>query len=95
MLLAGLIAACGLLFLLLKFNLRRVLHFDIAVDVLLTFFLIWAFAGTFAGMMTGLTAGALISAFLFFAKRMGPREKLIWVKTRTFPFRKAVWVPVR
>jgi len=95
MLLAGLIAACGLLFLLLKFNLRRVLHFDIAVDVVLTFFLIWAFAGTFAGMMAGLTAGALISAFLFFAKRFVPREKLVWVKTTEFPYRKAVWVPVR
>ena len=58
---AGLIAAAGLLFLLFKFNLRRIARFDIAIDVIATFFLMWIFAGTFAGMVAGLTAGLTVS----------------------------------
>ena len=39
MFLAGTIAALGMIFLLLKFNLKRVVKFDIALDVIITFFL--------------------------------------------------------
>jgi presenilin-like A22 family membrane protease len=94
MILAGLIAACGFIFLILKFNLRRVLKHDILIDVLVTFFFIWIFAGTFAGMMAGLMAGAIISVFLYIAKRLIPQEKLGVVKTDKFPYRKFDWVPV-
>jgi hypothetical protein len=94
MLLAGLIAAIGIIFLLLKFNLKRILKYDIILDVAITFFFIWIFAGTFAGMMAGLLAGALISVFLYVAKRTVPREELRWVKTKSFPYRKFAWVQV-
>jgi len=93
MLLAGLIAAAGMLFLLLKFNMRRVLSFDIALDIIITFFFIWIFAGTFAGMMAGLVAGCVISIFLFVARKVVPREKLAFVKVQGFPWRKFAWVP--
>jgi len=72
MFLTGIIAACGVLFLLLKFGLNKILRHDILIDVGATFFLIWIFAGTFSGMMAGLVAGAIISIFLFVAKKVSP-----------------------
>jgi membrane-bound ClpP family serine protease len=94
MFLAGLISAIAIIFLLLKFNLKRIAKYDIVLDVAITFFLIWIFAGTFAGMMAGLFAGAIISVFLYVAKRAIPREELRWVKTKSFPYRKLAWVEV-
>lgn len=94
MFLAGLISAIAIIFLLLKFNLRRIAKYDIVLDIAITFFLIWIFAGTFAGMMAGLLAGAIISIFLYVAKRAIPREELRWVKTKSFPYRKFSWVQV-
>ena len=70
---AGIIAALGFIFLLLKFGIQRVAKFDIALDVAITFFFIWMFAGTFAGMMAGLTAGLIISIFLYVARRIVPK----------------------
>lgn len=70
---AGLIAALGLIFLLLKVGIQKVAKFDIALDVVITFFFMWIFAGTFAGMMAGLTAGLIISVFLFVARRVVPK----------------------
>lgn len=73
MFLTGIIAAVGIIFLLLKFGIHRVCKADIFVDIGATFFLIWIFAGTFAGMMSGLIAGAIISIFLYVAKRVVPK----------------------
>ena len=92
--LTGFIAALGMIFLLLKFNLKRIVKDDILLDITLTFFFVWIFAGTFAGMMAGLWAGALISVFLWWAKRNIPQEELRWVKTKRFPYRKLAWVQV-
>lgn len=94
MFLAGLIAALAMIFLLLKFNLKRIAKYDIFLDVIITFFFIWIFAGTFAGMMAGLFAGAMISIFLYWAKRSVPQEELRWIKTKRFPYRKLAWVQV-
>ena len=92
MFLAGTIAAIGMIFLLLKFNLKRIVKFDIALDVLITFFFVWIFLGTFSGMMAGLVAGAMVSIFLFVAKKFIPKEELKFVKTTSFPYRKFMWV---
>ena len=87
MFLTGIIAAVGIIFLLLKFGLHRVCKADILVDIGATFFLIWIFAGTFAGMMSGLIAGAIISIFLFVAKRVMPKPPPKPVKPkRSFRF---------
>lgn len=94
MFLTGLIAALGMIFLLLKFNLKRIVKYDILLDITLTFFFVWIFAGTFAGMMAGLVAGCLISIFLYFAKKSLPQEELRWIKTKRFPYRKLAWVQV-
>ena len=92
MFIAGTIAAIGMIFLLLKFNLKRVVKFDIALDVIITFFFVWIFLGTFSGMMAGLMAGAIVSIFLFVAKKFIPKEELKFVKTTSFPYRKFMWV---
>jgi membrane protein CcdC involved in cytochrome C biogenesis len=92
MLIAGTIAAIGIIFLLLKFNLKRIVKFDIALDVLITFFFVWIFLGTFSGMMAGLMAGALVSVFLFVTKKFMPKEELVFVKSKSFPYRKFIWV---
>ena len=47
-LLAGFISACAILFLLAKIGMKRVLNYDIIVDVVSTLALIFMFAGTFA-----------------------------------------------
>lgn len=73
MFVTGIIAAIGIIFLLLKFGIKNVVKADILVDVGATFFLIWIFAGTFAGMMSGLIAGAIISVFLYIAKKAQPK----------------------
>ena len=92
MFIASTIAALGMIFLLLKFNLKRVVKFDIALDVIITFFFVWIFLGTFSGMMAGLVAGAMVSIFLFVAKKFIPKEELKFVKTTSFPYRKFMWV---
>ena len=68
MLLAGLIAAAGMLFLLFKFGVRKVINYDIYVDLFVTVLLMFLLAGTFSGMMAALTAGTIVSVLLFFMK---------------------------
>lgn len=92
MFITGLIAAAGMIFLLLKFKLSRIVHFNILVDIIITFFFIWIFAGTFAGMMAGLMGGVIISAFLYIAKFFVPREKLTVERQSRFPFIAIKWV---
>ena len=94
MLITGLIAACAFIFLLLKFNFRRVLQHDIAIDIGVTVLLCMLFAGTFAGMMTGLMAGCVISIFLFFSKKFMGYERFGVIKTKSFPYRKFGWINV-
>jgi len=91
---AGLIAALGMIFLLLKFNLKRIIKYDIILDIVFTFFFIYAFAGTFMGMMAGLWAGCIISVFLWVVKKSITQEELRWIKTPKFPYRKLAWVEV-
>ena len=69
---AGLIAAAGLLFLLFKFGIRRVITYDIFFDVAITAILMVSLAGTFSGMMAALFGGLLVSIVLFVRKRTHP-----------------------
>lgn len=94
MFLTGLIAAAGMIFLLLKFNMSRVVHFNRVLDIVLTMFFIYIFAGTFAGMMAGLMGGVIVSMFLFFAKYFVPREKLVFQRAKRFPFFTFRWIKV-
>ena len=92
MLLAGLIAAAGMLFLLFKFGVRKVINYDIYVDLFVTVLLMFLLAGTFKRMMAALTAGTIVSVLLFFMKRtMQALESYGVIKTDKFPYRKFGW----
>jgi len=94
MLLAGLLTAAGFLILLYKLNIKRILQYDLIIDIAVTFFLMWIFAGTFAGMMAAIIGGLLVSIVLVALKKTTPREKLGIIKTETFPYRKIGWVTI-
>lgn len=68
-LIGGLIAALAVLFLIFKFgDIRKVLAFDIWIDLGSTIILSLLMAGTFSGIMIAITAGAIISVTLFALK---------------------------
>lgn len=94
MIAAGLISAAGLLFLLFKFGVRRVIAYDIPLDILTTSLLMFMFAGTFGGMMAAMVGGLVVSITLFVMKSTMTREQLMWVKTKNFPYRKLRWIEV-
>lgn len=94
MILAGLLTACAFLILFYKLGMRKILQYDIVIDVAVTFFLMWIFAGTFAGMMAAIIGGLFVSVILVALKRTMPREKLGVVKTKSFPYRKVGWVTI-
>ena len=74
---AGIASATAILFLLFKFNIKKVLAFDIAVDVASSALLVVLFAGTFAGMMAAVIGGSIISVVLYVMKRLNGYEKPI------------------
>ena len=83
---AGIFSALAILFLLFKFNIKRILAFDIAIDIASSALLIVLFAGTFAGMMAAVIGGAIISIVLYIMKKVKgcekPRRKgfkVVWV----------------
>jgi len=70
-------AATGILFLLFKFsNVRRMLAFDIIIDIVATTFLMIALAGTGNGMMIALIGGTMISVTLWIMKQVVGTETL-------------------
>jgi hypothetical protein len=70
-------AAAGALFLILKFgSMRKVLAFDVPIDIAFTGLLMWSMAGTYTGIMTAIMAGAILSAVLFALKKTYPPDSL-------------------
>ena len=61
MIFAGLLSALGLLFLIFKFGVRRVIAYDIPIDIAVTGFLMYAFAGTYSGMIAAMVGGLIVS----------------------------------
>lgn len=92
MITAGIVAAAGMLFLLFKFGVRKVITYDIFFDVAITAVLMLALAGTFSGMMAALFGGLIVSVVLFIMKRTMRHQKLELVKTKKFPYRRWMWV---
>jgi len=90
---AGLLSALGLLFLIFKFGIRRVVSYDIPIDVAVTGFLMWAFAGTYSGMMAAMIGGLVVSVVLYLLKRTIVREVLVF-ETRNVQIAKKLSVPV-
>ncbi len=72
-------AACALLFLVFKFGpIRKILAFDVPIDIATTLILGIMFFGTLGGMMVAITAGAIVSIVLFIAKKIFGAERLTW-----------------
>lgn len=94
MIIAGLLSALGLLFLIFKFGIRRAISFDIPIDIGATGLLMFLFAGTFGGMMAAMVGGLIISVVLFVMKRTMTREVLRVVRISKFPYRALRWVQV-
>ena len=92
MITAGLVAAAGMLFLLFKFGVRKVINYDIFFDIVITAVLMIALAGTFSGMMAALFGGLIVSVVLFIMKRTMRHQKLELIKTKKFPYRRWMWV---
>ena len=76
MMIAGITAAAGLLFLVLKLGPRKVISYDILIDIAITTFLMWSLAGTYSGMMAALVGGLIVSIILFVMKKTMVREEL-------------------
>ena len=66
---AGIFSALAILFLLAKFDFKKVLWLDIPIDIASTILLVAMFAGTFAGMMAAVIGGCLISLTLLLSKK--------------------------
>jgi hypothetical protein len=95
MIFAGLLSAAGLLFLIFKFGVHRVIAYDIPIDITVTAFLVYAFAGTYSGMLAAMVGGLIVSITLFVMKRTMRREEFKMVKTSSFPYRAMRWVGVQ
>jgi|TARA_B110000091_G_C13731081_1_gene439084 membrane protein CcdC involved in cytochrome C biogenesis len=95
MITAGLLSALGLLFLIFKFGIRRVIAYDIPIDIVVTGLLMYLFAGTYSGMLAAMIAGLIVSVTLFAMKKTMYREELKVVKTSTFPYRAMRWIGVK
>jgi hypothetical protein len=83
-LIGGLMVCGALAFLAAKFGtgfIRKLLGYDILVDVAVTLALMWIFAvtGTISGLMTGIFCGFIISVVLFFGKKLFTHSKYMKV----------------
>ena len=58
---AGAVTALGILVILYKIGLRRVLYWEIPIDVTLTIGIPLLMAGTYSGMMTAVFAGIFVT----------------------------------
>lgn len=79
---AGILTILGFGFLAAKFGwpfVQKLIGMDWLIDIIGTLGFMWLFAitGTFSGMMTGIAAGVMLSAILFFARKLLPHKKLI------------------
>ena len=95
MIFAGTLSALGLLFLIFKFGIRRVIAYDIPIDIAVTVLLMYLFAGTYSGMIAAMIGGLVVSITLFMLKQTMDREVLTIVRTSTFPRRALRWIKVK
>ena len=82
MIVQGIIAAATLLYLFTYFNIRRVLFFSLAIDVIVTGGFIYMFAGSYAGMMTGVIAGLLVSLSLRAGRKLVGIERPLLARAK-------------
>lgn len=69
-------AAAALFIVMIKLNIRRILGYDAAVDLISTALLISMFQGTATGMAAAVFAGVILSILLLIAKQLLGYERL-------------------
>ena len=94
MILAGILGAAGMLALAVKLGIRRIIHYDIFFDIVITSILMYSLAGTYAGMMAALIGGLLVTIVLFGLKMTIDREKLQFNTSFKPPFIQAYWITI-
>lgn len=76
------VLAFAVLFLKMKRDtLRKLLGFDLYVDILVGIVLMYIFAGTYSGMMVAMVAGLGFSGFLWLLKKCIGYKRLVFVNT--------------
>ena len=95
MLEAAVLTAIGIIWIMSRFNLRRVAGYATFWDIATTGLLSYIFIGTYAGMVTGMAAGVLVSAFLTVVGRTAGRERLKLVRREGDIIAKPEWTEVK
>lgn len=94
----GFLVALGFIILLLKLrrdSFRKLLGFDIYLDVGATLLMMWMFQGTYAGMMAAMVGGIMFSLVLVMAKRIIGYKKLVWINDSDHLIPTLRWVEVK
>ena len=89
---AGIITAIGIIWLLCRFNLKRIAGHAAFWDISITGLLVFVFLGTYAGMVTGMLAGVIVSLFLTIIRKFAGYEKLQVVRLPNERIGQARWV---
>jgi hypothetical protein len=93
----GLLTMAALVILILKLRhdtVRKLLGFDIPLDIMATLLFIWMFAGTYAGMMAAIIAGLGFSITLAIMKYFMGCKKLTVIHTKDHFLPCIRWVEV-
>jgi hypothetical protein len=76
MLEAGFLTAIGIIWLMCRFDLRKIAGYAAQVDITISAGLAFIFVGTYAGMVTGILAGVFVSLFLTIIRRAAGYKRL-------------------
>lgn len=88
------LTAIGIIWILCRFNLKRIAGYATIIDIGLFALLAWIFMGTYAGMITGIIAGVFVSAFLTTIKKIVGAERIKLVRYEDEVVAKPRWRPI-
>lgn len=77
-LLLGIATAIGAWIIMLKLGIRKVLNFEVPIDVAFTLGLVAYLSGTISGAMIGVVAGIALSILLALSKKLFGVERVNW-----------------
>ena len=89
---SGFITAVGIIWLLCRFDLKKIAGYAAAWDIAISAGMAALFIGTYAGMVTGLLAGVIVSLFLTVVKKVGGHKKLEFVRLEGERIARLRWV---
>lgn len=88
---AGIVSALAIIFLLLKLDFKKVLYYELPIDVTVAALFCFMFSGSYAGEVAAMTGGAVFSIFLFICRRTIGYKKpsRLWTRWTDVP---GAWV---